>query len=242
MGAFGNGAGILQPLPAPNDIASDTIALNTASPSGGVGRIVEDTTAVVSPLSEIFFAVDENAYFSVEDTRQVVRIIAPRDASEPVSAAFTVEGVGTIPASCGGQPAPCLKLRSLGGSGSTVNFSRSMMIVRTGTTVSETRSGRIEYSLVGGPGSGCPSTELCIQRSVNGTPAIIANKIAGLQFRYQMDDNTETDAPADLQRVRAVRVTIFGQTYSTQALSDGVAKERSITSVVKSRNRKDEPL
>lgn len=241
VGNYGSSSGIVQPLPAPDDIASDIIILNMASPSAGIGRIDQaDTGVIVTAGTEIFFTVAENAYFfSVEDPRQVVRIIRPIDRSQPINTTFTVEGVGTVAASCGGVVPPCLKLRSTGGTGSTVGFRRGDMVVRTGTTASETYPGRVEYSLV--TGGGCTSGQYCIQRSVNGTAAIIANNIAGLQFRYQTDSVAvpETDAPTDLRRIRAVRVTIIGQTYSTKALSGNQAMVRTLTSVVGLRNREE---
>lgn len=239
VGAYGSGSGLVQPLPAPDDIFSDTITLNMASPSAGIGRIDQgDTGVIVTAGTPIFFTVAENAYFSVEDIRQVVRIIRPIDRSQPINTTFTVEGVGTAPASCVGVAPPCLKLLPLGGAGSTVTFRRGDMVVRTGTTAFETYPGRVEYKLVT---AGCTSGQHCIERSVNGTAAIIANNIAGLQFRYQTDSVAvpETDAPTDLRRIRAVRVTIIGQTYSTRRLSGDQAMVRTLTSVVGLRNREE---
>ena len=65
---------------------------------------------------------------------------------------------------------------------------------------------------------------------------VVATNISALTFGYLLDNNTETSVPADLSAIRAVRVTITGQTSATASLSGG-AKTRSITSVLKIRNR-----
>jgi hypothetical protein len=77
-------------------------------------------------------------------------------------------------------------------------------------------------------------------RSVNGDATdVIAQNMAGLQFRYLMDDGTEVDAPvpADYRKIRAVRATLTGQTVISKALSGNRARQRQIESVIQIRNR-----
>lgn len=77
-------------------------------------------------------------------------------------------------------------------------------------------------------------------RIVNGAASndsIIASNITGLQLKYIADGTTaEVDSPATLSAVRAVRVTLEGQTEDTAGLSGG-AKTREVTSIAKIRNR-----
>jgi hypothetical protein len=93
----------------------------------------------------------------------------------------------------------------------------------------------VAFSVISG--GACPASQNCL--AVNGQ--IIANNIAntatGLQFRYLLDDGTEVDALADLSQVRAVRVTLTGQTVTTAAYMGGNAKTRTLVSVAKLRNR-----
>jgi len=76
----------------------------------------------------------------------------------------------------------------------------------------------------------------CLTRVVNGTTNVVANNITDLQFGYILDNGTETGAP-DLSQIRAVRVTITGETVATTALSGGQAKTRQIASILRIRNR-----
>jgi hypothetical protein len=74
-------------------------------------------------------------------------------------------------------------------------------------------------------------------RIVNGTAQPIAQNMAGLQISYLMDDGTEAAAPATLNTIRSVRVTLIGQTVTTKVLSDNVSKVRRMESVIMMRNR-----
>jgi hypothetical protein len=83
----------------------------------------------------------------------------------------------------------------------------------------------------------CPQNQRCLTRTVNGTADIIAGYISSLKFNYVLEDYSEETNPSDLSKVRAVRVTITGQTASTALLSGG-PKTRQLTSIVKIRNRR----
>lgn len=230
------------PLGAASTLYSITI--NTGSEAGGYARINEDDFTVnVTAGTDIIFTVDSNDAFSVETTRQVARIIRPVNSTEPVVTTYTVEGVGNTAATCNPKVAPCLVLRPAGGGGTSVTFRKGDIIARTGTTAIEVYPNTIAYSVVtNATVASCPAGQNCIARNANGGGnEIIANNIqaAGLLFSYPLNDNTESfiAVPADWSTVKAVRVTITGQTATTTALSGGVAKTRQITSIVRIRNR-----
>jgi prepilin-type N-terminal cleavage/methylation domain-containing protein len=87
---------------------------------------------------------------------------------------------------------------------------------------------------------------LCLMKIDDGTSTVLATRISGLQFTYLLDDGTEVPnatvpiAPTlnDLGAIRAVRVTITGQTSRARALEgDTQEKTRVKTSIIKLRNR-----
>jgi len=91
--------------------------------------------------------------------------------------------------------------------------------------------------------SGASDPTMCLLRITNTQTDVIATKISGLQFTYLLDNGTEVSSaapPADLGAVRAVRVTLNGQTATAEALSGGpttAQKTRTMMSVVKLQNR-----
>jgi prepilin-type N-terminal cleavage/methylation domain-containing protein len=103
----------------------------------------------------------------------------------------------------------------------------------------------IDYYLVSGDGAtlyngiACPQGQKCLARRVNGAAAdLIAGNMSSLRFGY-IDDNAavvEASVPADLTTIRAVRVTVQGETATTVKL--GGTRSRSLTSVIKLRNRR----
>lgn len=211
-----------------------TLTINTASQGGKYARIVSANQTVTLALNDIInLSVDSVDNFDSNDVNNsVVRIIKPQNSEQAVSISFTITGVNPS-AVCGTAAAPCLILKAnAGGSGS---IGKSDIIARTGTILSESYPNTIAY-LVDSSGE-CPTGQNCIQRDP-GTAAIVANNIkaAGLSFGYILDNGTETSVP-DLTQIRAVRVTITGETVVTTALSGGQAKQRQIASIVRIRNR-----
>lgn len=237
-------AGFFTPLPqtvtAPlNAATGGSITINTGSEGGKYARITSNNQTVTLALNDtINLSVDSVDNFDSNDVNDsVVRIIRPQDNNQAVTpVTFTVTGVRASLA-CGLAAAPCLILQARDvGSGS---INSSDMIVRTGTTTSETYPNTIQYAYsAGAVGTTCSSN--CLTRAVNGaaTGDVIANNITNLQFSYILDTGAETAAPADLSTIRAVRVTITGQTVTTIALSGGQAKTRQIASIVRIRNRR----
>jgi hypothetical protein len=219
-----------------------------ATVNAGMSRIIEDKfSVVVAPGTEVAFAVDESGYFSVEPIKQVVRVIRPSMPSNTISPGnvrYTVEGVGATAATCAPKAAPCLQLKAVNGAGDSVEFLPGDLIIRTGTTAIEQYPGTVAYSLTPGRTATCPADQTCLSRSENGTTQVVASNIVGLQFSYLLDGGLESSAPTDREKIRAVRVTLWGQTEDTKKLSgetrDNVgnrAKTRQVTSVIKIRNR-----
>lgn len=197
-----------------------SLTINTASATGIHARINADATTVAT---ETIFTVDSPESVDIFNNGDYVRIIRPQDRSQPIPGPLTVNGVS--------RTTPSLKISTTAG----VEIKRGDIIVRTTDTASNPNT--IAYSLIAG--GSCPAGQSCIARNDNGVGnEIVAGNIAanGLQFRYILNNGTETAAPADRSQIRAVRVTISGETVTTVALS-GAAKEREVTSVVAIRNR-----
>lgn len=134
-----------------------------------------------------------------------------------------------------------------GASGTTLTLSGAATGVTLvpGDIVARTKAGgahpnTVVYSVV--TGGSCPAGQQCIARNANGDGNdIVANNISssGLQFRYILTDNTEVDVPTDYTLVRAVRVTVTGETEKLVAQNEitGTAKPRTMTTVVSMRNK-----
>jgi len=126
------------------------------------------------------------------------------------------------------------------------------MLVRTADSSALPHS--IDYYLVNGgttvpPATGytCPANQKCLVRRVNGSTAvvrqeIVATNISSLRFAYVSDNEVVTPptgeaVPSDLNKIRAVRITLQGGTTKTRILS-GTSRNRAITSIIKLRNRR----
>ncbi len=233
----------------------DTITLNTASES-----VVAATIAAPVPVFAALNAGDLLTFtvtsaggsmggFEAADVGTArVRIFNYQtwvlgDLTTGLGARFTVNGLN---APCGvGLLPPCqIQLMADGpGAGAFQTINPGDAIVKTGTVAGgEGFPNTVQYSVAACP---APIPGQCLLRgtfpalpapAVN--PSIVATNVTNLQFRYLLDDGTEINAPVpDLSFVRAVRVTINGQTVATLAASGGVAKQRGVMSVVALRNR-----
>ena len=211
--------------------ATSTITLNAASASGQYGRIDEDMLGA-SPMT---LKLDDVNAVSTFNSGNSVRIIRPQDRTDPAGpngTFFTVTGMNLDPA------VKSITLTSGGPDDPTGRtFRKGDLLVASPSGASHPNS--IRYFVTSG-GPTCPANQFCIARATNeGTvpdTQIIATNITNLQLSYILDSGAETDAPADPAGVRAVRVTITGQTVATQVQSGG-PKTKQITSVVKVRNR-----
>jgi hypothetical protein len=224
---------------------SDSVTLNKASGFGNYSKIVEnDTTENVTVGTDIIFTVDSNGIFSVTNPKQLVRIIRPAEGVEVVVTTYTVEAVETTDAACNPKVAPCLILEPTTTFGNT-DFRTSDIIARTGIVGSESYPGTIVYSLV--TGGECPAGQNCVAKNINGgSNQIIASNITDLQLNYIDDGGNVVANPADPSQVRAIQVTISGETSgeaSKIGSSDNVdftvvsARTRQLSSIVRIRNR-----
>jgi prepilin-type N-terminal cleavage/methylation domain-containing protein len=243
--------GTMQPLPAPDNVKSDDMTLNAASASATFARITPLNNATTYIVTAATFSIPVDSpttvdFFTVND--DYVRIMRPQDKSEPQLSTDPLLTPRVYRVTGKNRNVPELGLTIEGGylDPTNINLNKGDMICKTDaphTTFPNT----IRYCL--GPATGCgltvttcPTGQLCLMRIVNSSAlntAVIAQNMAGLQFRYLMDDNTEVDAPAPAtyKNIRAVRVTLTGQTIITKALSDNQNKKRQIESVIQIRNR-----
>ncbi|VAW38574.1 hypothetical protein MNBD_DELTA02-1129 [hydrothermal vent metagenome] len=216
---------------------SDQVTFNNAS-ADGVFTIV-DVTLSVSVLggTPIVFTVGsatEAEMFNVDDA---VRIINSSEKSQPAATVFTVTAKNTA--------TPSLTLKPAVSAGS-VKFMRGNLIARTGTSALDPYPNTILYCV--GPAVGCapavtrcPTGQKCLMRIVNATPAeesVVATNIEDFQLTYILDNTglIESDLPGDLSLVRAMRITMVGETFNTAGLSSA-PKSRELTNIVKLRNR-----
>ena len=88
-------------------------------------------------------------------------------------------------------------------------------------------------------GGTCPANQTCLMRTVNGTANVVAQNISGLQLGYVQDNGSLPLVPDGTLNgtIRSIAVTLTGQTVATKALSDDLAKQRQLSSVISIRNR-----
>ncbi len=242
-------AGMLVPTSS-NPVAAATlngISLNTGSARGVYARIsAEPNMAAVVDTNTVTCTVESPEAVDIFNANAGIpmRIIRPVDCSQPFTSAVTFSTTATD------RAASTLTLQRSGGTFAAVDkIKKGDMIAMTGTAPDPNT---VKYGVVDAGTAvnsvTCPQNQKCMVRTANctdidsvcytnGTSNIIASNISGLTFNYILDDNTEESAPADLSKIRAVRVTITGQTSSTSLLSGG-AKTRQLTSIVKIRNRR----
>ena len=233
-------------------IYSSNIRINLASAEGRFARVAfnNSTTqsgyAIPAAVNTVTLTVEKPATaaspnvvdgFAVGDN---VRLIRPVDGSQNLSGGvdFVITGMD--------RTAPTITIRRV----DSVNFTTGDVVVN-GDMITKVPDAvnypvTVDYYLVSGDGTtlyngvACPRNQKCLVRRVNGTSAdLIAGNMSSLKFAY-MDDNMgipEAAVPASLPTVRAVRVTVQGATATSVQLSGG-ARSRSLTTVVKLRNRR----
>jgi len=229
-------AGMLVPSttpPIPSGFAdyATSLPLNTASARGIYARI--DEAPIIGAGNTVTCTVESEAAVDIfaANPGNPVRIFRPVDCSQPFTTTYSVTATN--------QSTPSLTLQRTTGSfvGGEV-LKRGDVIAMTGDAPDPNT---VVYSAVDGGtvvnSVTCPQNQRCIVRNANGTPDIIASNISSLSFSYILDDYTEEANPTDLGSVRAVRVTITGQTADTALLSGG-SKTRQLTSIVKIHNRR----
>jgi prepilin-type N-terminal cleavage/methylation domain-containing protein len=213
IGGFANNTGLGN---------TDSITINTASASGRYALIAQNVAAGGVVSFPVNSTTDVDKFVNTDPN---VIIIRPSDKSQLSPGVITGATSGTAVLTIATSATPS------GG------YYRGDMIVGTTGAI---RPDTIQYcvgpSATCGPGvTTCPLGQNCLMRIENGTANLIATNITDLQFRYLLQDLTEVDAPPDLSLVRAVRVSLSGQTASTKVLTVGT-RQRQLTSVVRVRN------
>ena len=242
----GNATGIMQLLPAPDNIYSDEMTLNTASASATFARAMPLNNAATYFVTAATFILPVDSSLSVDsfNVNDHVRIMRPQDRSEPKLSDEAILTGRVYRITGTNREVPSLTLNIAAGYNDPTNIivNKGDMICKTASPY--TSPNTIRYCLgptaACGPGATCPNGQHCLMRNVNNaTTEVIAQNVAGLQFRYLLDDATEVDAPApaDYRIIRAVRVTLTGRTFTTNALSDAEAKILQNELVVQIRNR-----
>ncbi len=227
-----NNSGIAQQLAAPDDINSDAITVTTASASATVARISQPPAGAV-------FAIDDPQSVDPFNKDDVVTIIRPGNRMQPAGDGNSFKIIGKNSA------VPSITLDSAPGG----LFAAGDLMVRLGAggiypntvTYCLASSSLPSPNGCGNPPT-CPPGQLCLMRIVNiGTlnadPQTIAQNMAGLQISYLLDDGSVTDSPPNLSAIRALKVTLIGQTVTTKKLSDNISKQRRLESVIMMRNR-----
>jgi prepilin-type N-terminal cleavage/methylation domain-containing protein len=244
-----NATGILQPLSAPDNVRSDDMTLNTSSESATFARIIPASNATTYIVTAATFNIPVDSPESVDsfNVGDHVRIVRPQDRSQPklTAEALLTPRVYRITGTNRSVPSLTLTIDAGYNDPTNINLNKGDMICKISSPYT-THPNTIQYCLGPAPTCGptvttCPAGQLCLMRIVNttGDKSVIAQNMAGLQFRYLLDNGTESDAPApnDYNNVRAVRVTLTGETVTTKVLSGGQAKKRQIESVIQIRNR-----
>ncbi len=217
---------------------STTISISSGCPSGIITRITPSPSPQIGAASPNTFTVDNDDSASAFSNGDYVRIIHPVDKTEP-------GGTDRI-YQVSGNPVNSITLNTVAPFSDPVGvlFNTGDVICKVSSAVTPAPPNTIEYSL-GNDGT-CPAGQMCLlmRTDENGATNVIAQNIAnnGLQFQYLLDkyplpDETNTPAATDLSAIRAVRVTITGQTAATVALSGNVPKQRQLETLIQIRNR-----
>jgi prepilin-type N-terminal cleavage/methylation domain-containing protein len=223
---------------------SNTITLNMASSQEGYAWMLNDLY-LAGPTTDFPVTVDSTTSIGNFNTGDYVRIIRPELMSE---ATGTAGSLYTVTSTAG----TVMNLHYVAASGiqpsTSTPFKRGDVVIKV-TNAQPTgyaNPNSIVYTF--GTGCTCPAGQQCIIRTENLACDVVATNIANLTFTYIMDDSTNTELtqiPAspnypnwtDVAKIKEVRVTVTGQTVTTVALSGGQAKQRTMTSMIKLRNR-----
>ncbi len=244
-------AGMLVPATT-TPIATGTgtrITINTASARNIYARI-NAAPAVAGGSDTVTCTVESADAVDIFDANSgnPVKLIRPVDCGQPFATTYSV--------TASDRTAPSLTLKRSSG------YFSAGDVIKRGDMIAMSDAGApdpntITYTVVDSGtvvnNVACPQNQRCLVRIANctdvdstcftnGTSNIIAGYISnpGLQLSYLQDNSTtETNTPSasDLSTVRAVRVTITGQTASVSPFMGG-PKTRQVTSVIKIRDRR----
>lgn len=238
-------------VPGVETAGSDTITMSMVSASGVYARVTADAAPGATSFS-LAPAVNATQVSDAElfSDGDAVRIVRPADFSSLNA---------TLIYSVDANPAP---------PANTINFSAAITEnIKVGDVIAKANTAPIVpvppltaagltpypntvlYSVVSNGAAatatqdpGCPANQFCLTRLANGDALehrqIVAQNIADFQLRYVLDDNSVVDAPTDLTLIKAVIVTIWGETRTSRLVTGTTPIIRQLSSEVKLRNRR----
>lgn len=232
ISAFANDGGlksaqVLNQAPVP--AGSDTVTINMATLNNAFTRSSTDVSAgsstitVMPPVAATQVAAIR--LFHNDDSIKIIRF---------ESGKYRDLGLYTIN-HAGGVDIPNNTINFTPALTEDVKIGDRIVLVPAGSITPPT----VRYELVNAataPPNTCPANQLCLQRTTNGVE-IVAQNMSDFQLRYILDDNSVTDTPADTKSIKAVIVTVWGETQVTRLLSANVPKIRQLSSVIRLRNR-----
>jgi prepilin-type N-terminal cleavage/methylation domain-containing protein len=212
------------------------IYISSGCPSGIITRLTPSPSPQIATVSPNQFPVDSDGTLNAFSSNDYVRIIHPIDKNQPggTQRIYKVTGVNTI--------SNVITLTTVSGpEPNLVNFNTGDVICKLTSSTTLAPPNTIQYYL--GNGGTCPTGQQCLVKvDETGQNNVIAQNMANLQFQYLLDGYplpNETSAPTTttLTTIRAVRVTVTGQTAATVALSGNVPKTRQMETLIQIRNR-----
>jgi prepilin-type N-terminal cleavage/methylation domain-containing protein len=221
----------------PDGTLSDTLTLNAESSF----HIFATITLSATPVFNVAYTDSVDAF----NTGDTVRIIRANSKTQPGgNCTYKVTGTNRIPPqiTLGADTTSC-------NSSPVGTFLANDVIVRVESnliypiTITYCLGSQTGVAGCSGAIATCPSGDLCLMRILNiGTAnevsQLIAQNMSGLQISYLMNspfsvaEASSLVDPADVLKMRAVRVTLVGRTVKTTGLSDNTAKQRQLESVI----------
>ncbi|HTF99566.1 MAG TPA: prepilin-type N-terminal cleavage/methylation domain-containing protein [Nitrospirota bacterium] len=216
---------------------STSIYLSSGCPSAIVTRITPSSSPRIGTASPNTFPVDVDGSASAFSNNDYVRILHPLDKTQPGGTNRIYKVAGT--------PGTSITLNIVTGytDPTGVEFRTGDVICKVSSATAFAPPNTIQY-YIGNSGT-CPAGQQCLMRiDESGTTNVIAQNMAlnGLQLQYLLDGYplpNEVNAPTTtmLSKIRAVRVTVTGQTAATVTLSGNMPKTRKMETIIQLRNR-----
>ena len=214
-------AGFLVNGDAIANAATDTITLTMATSGNKIARISNPVTRCRRPPQR--FPGRRQQYAPPLLHGDTVRIIRPRNASQPYLAQFTVTDLSAV-------ASDVLPLDFPNAVVLTTIAEGDMVVSTPGGTCPRA----IRYFLDPDPDSNDPAMKV-LKREDTGTASVVANKVTSLTFSYLMSNGTEqASVPTNLGDIVGVRVRIQGATDNTKTGSANYSgvKSRGVEIVV----------
>jgi type IV pilus assembly protein PilW len=218
-----------------------TINISSGCPQSVITRITPAAGTQLGTASPNTFTVDNDGSVSAFNNLDYVRIIRPTNKAEPGGTDIVYQVSGT-------PAGNSITLKTVTGypNPTGITFDTGDVICKQNPNYTLTpvppNPSTIQYYI--GNAAPCPTGQQCLVRvDETGSINVIAQNMAnnGLQLvylfnRYPLPNESNAPAAADLSAIRAVRVTVTGQTAETVALSGNVPQAREMESLIQLRN------